>query len=299
MKFQRSRSFWNADRFMPGVLLFFSVLSVATTAGIVLILVVESLGFFRHVSVAEFLTDTRWTPLFHDQHFGVAPLVAGTLLVSAIATAVSLPVGLASAIYLNEFASSRVRALVKPALEVLAGVPTVVYGYFAVTFVTPVLQRLFPGMEMFNALSAGLVMGVMIIPIVCSLSEDAMAAVPRPLRDGAYALGATRLEVALRVVVPAAASGVGASFVLGLSRAVGETMIVSLAAGNLAQLTLNPLESIQAMTAYIVQVSTGDTRFGSVEYQTIYAVGFVLFVMTLAMNMIADWLSRKFREAYQ
>lgn len=299
MEFRKSRSIWSADRFMPGVLLFFSVLSIVTTIGIVLILLVESLGFFRHVSVVEFLTDTRWTPLFHDRHFGVAPLVAGTLLVSAIAAAVALPVGIASAIYLSEFASPRVRAMIKPSLEVLAGVPTVVYGYFAVTFVTPLLQRLLPGIEIFNALSAGLVMGVMIIPIVCSLSEDAMAAVPRSLRDSAYALGSTRLEVAFRVVVPAAASGVGASFVLGLSRAVGETMIVSLAAGNLAQLTLNPLESIQAMTAYIVQVSTGDTRFGSVEYQTIYAVGLVLFVMTLAMNLVADWLSRKFREAYQ
>jgi len=275
-----------------------ALVSVFTTIGIVAMLVGQTAGFFSKVSLWEFLTGTIWTPMFQPQHFGVLPLVGGTLLTAGIAILVALPIGLASAIYLSEYARDRVRRVLKPLLEILAGVPTVVYGYFALTFVTPMLKQIFPDMIVFNALSAGLVMGVMIIPMVSSLSEDAMIAVPRALRNAAYGLGATRFEVATRVVMPAAVSGIVAALILALSRAVGETMIVAIAAGSTPRLTLNPLESIQTMTAYIVQISLGETPHGTVEYYTIFAVGLLLFIMTLAMNLFSQWFVRRYREKY-
>jgi phosphate transport system permease protein len=275
-----------------------AALSVLTTAGIILVLAVETFEFLREVSIVEFLTGTEWTPLFANQRFGVLPLVVGTMLVSAIAMLVALPMGLLAAVYLSEYAPSGVRRVVKPVLEILAGVPTVVYGYFALTFVTPVLQRLLPGLSGFNALSPGLVMGLMILPLVSSLSEDAMRAVPRGLREGSFALGATRMQTALKVVVPAAFSGITAAFILAASRAIGETMIVAIAAGQQPRLTGNPFVPIETMTAYIVQVSLGDTPQGTIEYRTIFAVGMLLFLMTFGLNLISTWLREKFREEY-
>ena len=276
-----------------------AMISIVTTVAIVVSLVSESIGFFREVSVWDFLTGRMWTPLFKPQHFGVLPLVVGTLLVATVAGVVALSVGLASAIYLSEYAPDRARRIIKPVLEVLAGIPTVVYGFFALTFVTPILQTVFPDIIIFNALSAGLVMGLMIMPMVSTLSEDAMVAVPQSLRDAAYGLGATRFEVATKVVVPAALAGIVASFILALSRAVGETMIVTIAAGATPNLTFNPLESIQAMTAYIVQLSMGETPQGSLEFRTIFAVGMLLFVITLAMNILGRWVVQRFTERYQ
>ena len=278
-----------------------ALISVLTTIGIVLILVVQSYGFFTEVSIWDFVTGREWSPLFIPQKFGALPLVSGTLLVAAIAGIVSLTFGLGAAIFLSEYAPEGLRRVLKPVLEVLAGIPTVVYGYFALTFITPILQNVFGSdrVIIFNALSAGLVMGLMIMPMVSTLSEDAMVAVPRSLRDAAYALGATRFEVATKVVIPAALSGIVASFILAVSRAIGETMIVKIAAGATPNLTLNPLESIQAMTAYIVQVSLGETSQGSLEYQTIFAVGLLLFVMTLAMNIVGRWVISRFRQVYE
>ena len=278
-----------------------ALISILTTVGIVIILVAQSVGFFAEVSPWEFLTGTEWAPLFSPQKFGVLSLVGGTLLVAVIAGLVSLTLGLGAAIFLSEYAPERLRRVLKPILEVLAGIPTVVYGYFALTFVTPILQHIFGHDQVivFNALSAGLVMGLMIMPMVSTLSEDAMVAVPRSLRDAAYALGATRFEVSTKVVIPAALSGIVASFILGVSRAIGETMIVKIAAGATPNLTLNPLESIQAMTAYIVQVSLGETPQGSLEYKTIFAVGLLLFVMTLAMNIVGRWVISRFRQQYE
>jgi phosphate transport system permease protein len=277
-----------------------AMISILTTVGIVIILVAQSAGFFAEVSVWDFLTGTEWAPLFSPQKFGVLSLVGGTLLVAVIAGIVSLTLGLGAAIFLSEYAPERLRRILKPILEVLAGIPTVVYGYFALTFVTPILQSVFgyDRVIVFNALSAGLVMGLMIMPMVSTLSEDAMVAVPRSLRDAAYALGATRFEVSTKVVIPAALSGIVASFILAVSRAIGETMIVKIAAGATPNLTLNPLESVQAMTAYIVQVSLGETPQGSLEYKTIFAVGMLLFVMTLAMNIIGRWVISRFRQQY-
>ena len=275
-----------------------AALSVVTTAGIIIVLAVETFEFLREVSIVEFLTGTEWTPLFANQHFGVLPLVVGTMLVSAIAMTVALPMGLLSAIYLSEYSPSGFRRIVKPILELLAGVPTVVYGYFALTFVTPLLQRVFPTLSGFNALSPGLVMGLMILPLVSSLSEDAMRAVPSGLREGSYALGATRMQTALKVVVPAAFSGITAAFILAVSRAVGETMIVAIAAGQQPRLTGNPFVPIETMTAYIVQVSLGDTPQGTIEYRTIFAVGMLLFLMTFGLNLISTWLRERFREEY-
>jgi phosphate transport system permease protein len=251
------------------------------------------------VSPWEFLTGTKWTPLFDPQHFGILPLLAGSLLVAVGAAVVALPVGLASALYLSEYAPETLRRIVKPALEVLAGIPTVVYGYFALTFVTPILRGLWPETQVFNAASASIVVGLMIIPMVSSLSEDAMRAVPRSLREAAYAVGATKFEVATRTVVPAALSGVLASFILAMSRAIGETMAVTIAAGATPNLTLNPLESIQTMTAYIVQISLGETPFGSLEYKTIFAVGLALFVITLMMNIASLYVLRRYRQVYE
>ncbi len=272
--------------------------SVLVTAGIIGVLAFETVAFFGEVPITSFLFGTVWTPLFTDRQFGVLPLVAGTLLVSAIAMVVALPAGVLSAIYLSEYAPSPVRRIVKPVLEILAGIPTVVYGYFALLYVTPALQQIFPSLAAFNALSPGLVMGLMILPLVSSLSEDALHAVPNGLREGAYALGATRMQAALRVVVPAAFSGISASFILAMSRAIGETMIVAIAAGQQPRLTLNPMVSVETMTAFIVQVSLGDTPAGSLEYRTIFAVGMLLFLMTFALNMASNWLRRRFREVY-
>ena len=275
-----------------------ATLSIVTTLGILFSLMGETFFFFREVSIFEFLTETEWTPLFSIKKFGIWPLVTATALVAFIALAVAIPTGLLIAIYLSEFARPRVRDVIKPILEVLAGVPTVVYGYFALTLVTPILQEFIPGLRIFNALSAGIVMGIMIIPMVASLSEDAIGAVPQALREGAYGLGATRFEVATQVVVPAALSGIVASAVLALSRAVGETMIVSIAAGQNPTFTLDPRVPIETMTAYIVQVSLGDTPFASLEYRTIFAVGTMLFFLTFAMNIFAHWFVRRFREEY-
>lgn len=275
-----------------------AALSVLTTAGIVVVLAVETIGFLEDVSVLEFLTGSEWTPLFANKHFGVLPLVAGTALVSLIAMAVALPMGLLSAIYLSEYAPTGFRRIVKPILEILAGVPTVVYGYFALMFVTPLLQRFIPGLAGFNALSPGIVMGIMILPLVSSLSEDAMRAVPSGLREGAYALGATRMQTSLNVVVPAAFSGITAASILAVSRAVGETMIVAIAAGQQPRLTASPLVPVETMTAYIVQVSLGDTPQGTLEYRTIFAVGMLLFLMTFTLNLVSTWLRERFREEY-
>jgi len=274
-------------------------LSTLVTVGIVLALLRETLTFFTQVSPFEYFTGTEWTPQFRDQNFGVLPLAAGSFLIAAGAAIVAVPTGLLTAIYLSEYARERTRSLLKPTLEVLAGIPTVVYGYFALTFVTPMMRRVFPQTDIFNAGSAAIVVGIMIIPTIASLSEDALRAVPRVLREGAFGLGATKFEVSLKVVVPAALSGIIASFILGISRAIGETMAVAIAAGNLAQLTLSPFESIQTMTAYIVQVSLGDTPQGTIVYQTLFAVAFTLFLITLAMNVLSQWVLQRFREVYQ
>ncbi|HET9331951.1 MAG TPA: phosphate ABC transporter permease subunit PstC [Gemmatimonadota bacterium] len=283
---------------MGGVLFAAGAVSILTTIGIMAVLVWESAAFFRRVSIVEFLTGTVWTPLFTPQNFGVLPLLAGSLLVALVAAVIAIPLGLGSAIYLSEFAPIRLRAWLKPILEILAGVPSVVYGYFALTFVTPILQAFVPGLDMFNALSAGIVVGIMVVPLIASLSEDAMNAVPRELRDGAYALGSTKFEVATRVVTPAALSGIVASFILAISRAIGETMAVVLAAGMTPNLTFDVRESIQTLTAYIVQVSLGDTPFGSIEYQSIFAVGLLLFAVTLVMNIFGLWFLKQYREEY-
>lgn len=276
-----------------------ALLSVATTVGIVVALFTPAFEFFAEVSVVDFFTGTEWAPLFEPARFGVVPLITGTLLVTAIASAVAMPFGLGAAVYLSEYASPRVRGILKPAFEVLAGIPTIVFGYFALTFVTPLLRDLGIQVDIFNTLSAGLVMGVMLLPTVASLSEDAMAAVPRDLRDGAYALGSTKLQVATRIVVPAAVSGIVASFVLAISRAVGETMIVLVAMGQQPTLTFDPREAAEAMTAFIAATGAGDVPTGSIEYKTIFAVGATLFVLTLVMNVFAIRLVRKYREVYE
>lgn len=281
---------------VPKFLFVCAAISILVTAGIFFTLIRETVFFFREVPFIEYISGTRWSPW--QDSFGVLPLVAGTLLVTCIAMLVAIPVGLASAIFLSEYASERTRKIIKPILEVLAGIPTIVYGFFALTFVTPILQLLMDGLSFFNALSAGIVVGVMIIPMVASLSEDAMSAVPNSLREGALALGATRLEVSLKVILPAALSGVIASFVLAISRAIGETMIVAVAAGGTPRFTFDPSASIQTMTAYIVQIFTGDAVYGSLIYYSVYAVGITLFVFTLLMNFLAQFISRRFREEY-
>ena len=286
---------------MHGILRLAALISILTTIGIIFVLVQQSIGFFREVPIWDFLTGTKWAPLYKPESFGVLPLVTGTLLVAVIAGIVSLGLGIGAAIYLSEYAPEPVRKALKPILEVLAGIPTVVYGYFALLLVTPFLRSIVgtENLPVFNALSAGLVMGLMIMPMVTTLSEDAMTAVPRSLRDAAYALGATRFEVATKVVVPAALSGIVASFILAISRAIGETMIVYLAAGGRANLTFNPLESVQAMTAFIVSVALGDTPQGTIEYYTIFAVGLLLFVMTLLMNIVGRFVVQRFRQQYE
>jgi len=286
------------DRIIEGLLLGSALVAVFTTVAIVAILLIESAAFFDHVTLKEFLTDTMWTPLFADAHYGIMPLVAGTLTTTMVALVVAVPVGTIIAIYLSEFAPYHVRETVKPILELLGAVPTVVYGYFALMMVTPLLQKLMPELPGFNMLSAGLVIGLMIVPYVSSVSEDAMRAVPRYMREGSYAMGATRLQTALRVVVPGAFSGLAAAFILGISRAVGETMVVAIAAGMQPNLTFDPREQAATITAYIVQVSLGDLPHGSIGYQSIFAAGLVLMLITLVFNVIGFSLTRRFREAY-
>ena len=286
------------ERLIELVLFSAALVSVLTTVGIVYILVKESVLFFQHVPLADFLTDRQWTPLFDDAHFGIMVLLSGTLTSSAVALAVAIPMGTIIAIYLSEFAPHPLRETVKPVLEMLGGVPTIVYGYFALLFLTPLLQRFIPGLPGFNLLSAGIVMGIMIIPYVSSISEDAMRAVPMHLREGSYALGATKLQTSLKVVVPAAFSGIASAYILGISRAVGETMILAVAAGMQPNLTFNPLEPAATITAFIVQVALGDLPHGSVGYQTIFAAGLTLMVFTLACNLAGHVLRKRFREVY-
>ena len=286
------------ERIIESMLFFAAFSSVAITVGIVGTLIYESSTFFAHVSFVDFVTDTLWTPLFASPHFGIVPLVAGTLVTTAVALTVALPIGTVVAIYLSEFAPSTVREVIKPALELLSAVPTVVYGYFALQFMSPLLQKLIPGLPTFNMLSAGVVMGIMIIPYVSSLSEDAMRAVPMSLREGAYAMGANRIITALKVVYPSALSGIVASYILAISRAIGETMIVAIAAGMQPNLTFDPREPAATITAFIVQVSLGDLPHGSIGYQSIFAAGITLFIMTLAFNILGYVLRKRFREAY-
>jgi phosphate transport system permease protein len=286
------------ERAIEFVLLCAALVSVFTTLAIVYILLKESLVFFEHVPLRDFLFDTQWTPLFDDAHFGIMVLLSGTLTSSMVALAVAIPLGTIIAIYLSEFAHFSVREIAKPFLELLGGVPTIVYGYFALVFLTPLLQKIYPDLPGFNLLSAGLVMGVMIIPYVASLSEDAMRAVPMALREGSYAMGATRLQTALRVVMPAATSGIASAYILGISRAVGETMILAVAAGMQPNLTFNPAESGATITSFIVQVALGDLPHGSIGYQTIFAAGLTLLLLTLIFNLLGYWLRKRFREVY-
>lgn len=286
------------ERIIESLLFVCAASSVAVTIAIVFVLLYESWNFFQHVPISLFLTDTVWTPLFDNPRYGILPLLNGTLLSTFVALCVAGPLGLTAAIYLSEFASPRTREILKPVLELLAGVPTVVYGFFALLFVTPMLQKVIPGLPGFSILSAGVVMGIMIIPYVASLSEDAMRAVPQGMRDGSLALGATRFETAIKVVLPAAVSGVASAFVLGISRAVGETMVVAIAAGQQPNLTWDPREPAATITAYIVQVALGDLPHGSIGYQTIFAAGLVLLLVTLSFNIFAFWLRARFREAY-
>lgn len=287
------------ERIIGALLMGCGVISVLTTVGIVVVLLSQSLGFFGEVSPVEFLTGTRWSPALIPQAFGILPLINGTLLIAAGSSLIAIPIGLATAIYLAEYASPRTKGIAKPILEILAGIPTVVYGYFGIVFITPILRAIFPDTGIFNAASAAIVVGIMILPMVSSLSEDALSAVPRSLREAAYGLGATKFEVSTRVVVPAGLSGIIASFILAISRAIGETMAVTLAAGATPRMTLDLLESVQTMTAYIVQVSLGDTPYGTLEYQTIFAVGLVLFVLTLLMNLLSQRITKRFREEYE
>jgi phosphate transport system permease protein len=287
-----------SDRIAGSVMFLAAASSVAVTCGIVGILLYESATFFAHVSPVDFLTDTMWTPLFANAHYGIMPLVAGTLVTTSVALLIALPIGTIVALYLSEFAPPILREIIKPALELLSAVPTVIYGYFAVNFVTPLMQTFIPGLPTFNMLSAGIVMGIMIIPYVSSLSEDAMRSVPMLLREGAYALGANRVRTGFSVVFPAALSGIAAAYVLGISRAIGETMIVAIAAGMQPNLTIDPRQPAETITAFIVQVSLGDLPHGSIGYQSIFAAGLVLFLMTLAFNILGHYLRKRFRQAY-
>ncbi len=276
-----------------------ALITIAVTAGIILVLSIEAVSFFSEVSIWDFLTDTQWTPLFADKHFGILPLLSGTLLTSFIAIAFAVPVGLTISIYISEYAPKSFRKTIKPILELLAAIPTVVYGFFALTVVTPYLQTIFPELSGFNSLSAGLVMGIMIIPFISSFSEDALHAVPNSLREAAYGMGSTRLQNAFRVMVPAASSGIVVSIILAISRAVGETMIVAIAAGQQPQATLDPTVPVETITAYIVQVSLGDVGHGTLEYKTIFAAGITLFLFTFILNSISYRIRRKFMEKYE
>lgn len=276
----------------------FALLSVIVTFGIIATLFINSIGFFEKVSIVEFLTAKEWTPLFSDPSFGVLSLVMGTMIITVIAAIIAIPIGLLSAVYLSEYAKPSVRKVIKPLLEILAGIPSIVYGYFALTLVTPILQKIMPQTEIFNALSGGIAVGIMIIPLVSSLSEDALRAVPNALRHGALALGSTRMETSMKVVVPAAVSGIVASFVLAISRAIGETMIVTIASGARPNFTINPLESVQTMTAFIVQASQGDNPHGTIGFYALFAVGLLLFLITFTMNIISHYIIKKYREVY-
>ncbi|MAO01774.1 MAG: phosphate ABC transporter permease subunit PstC [Flavobacteriales bacterium] len=289
----------STEKIIETMLKIATLVTILTTIGIVWVLVSESVNFFKEVSIIDFLTDTQWTPLFTNQHFGILPLIMGTLLTTIIAISVSLPVGLTIAIYLSEYAPKKIKQIVKPLLEVLAAVPTVVYGFFALMVVTPFLQKFIPEMAGFNSLSAGIVMGIMIIPFISSLSEDALSSVPKSLRHGSYGMGATRLQTSFRVMVPAASSGIIVSVILAFSRAIGETMIVAIAAGQQPRLTINPLVPVETITAYIVQVSLGDVMHDSTEYRTIFAAGITLFLFTFILNNISFWIRQKFREEYE
>lgn len=286
------------ERIIENLLMLAALSAVLTTVAIVIILVKESLGFFQIVPFIDFITDTQWTPLFEDAHYGIMPLVSGTLTTSAVALVVAIPIGTIGAIYLSEFAGHKTREIVKPILELLVGVPTVVFGYFALLFVTPMLQKIFPELPGFNMLGPGIVMGIMIIPYISSVAEDAMRAVPMSMREGSYAMGATRFQTAIRVVTPAATSGIIAAYILAISRALGETMVVALAAGQQPNLTFNPMESAATISAYIVQVAMGDLPHASIGYQSIFAAGLVLMLMTLFFNVLGHIIRKKYREAY-
>ena len=288
-----------SEKVIEVIMILCSLVSVLTTIGIVLVLSVDTFKFFTEVSIVSFLTDTQWTPLFEDKHFGILPLLSGTLLTTFIAILLAVPVGITIAVYLNEYASKKFTNIVKPILEMLAAIPTVIYGFFALQFVTPLLQKFIPGLSGFNALSPGLVMGVMIIPYITSLSEDALRAVPKSLREASYGLGANRFQTAFRVIVPAANSGIIVSVILAISRALGETMIVAIAAGQEPKLTFNPLESVETITTYIVQVSMGDVPQDSMEYRTIFAAGITLFIFTFLLNNISYWMRKKYSQRYE
>lgn len=287
------------EKVIEKALLSSALITIAVTVGIILVLSFEAIAFFREVSIVDFLTDTQWTPLFSEKHFGILPLLSGTLLTSFIAVAVAVPVGLSISIYISEYAPKSFRKTIKPALELLAAVPSVVYGFFALTVVTPFLQSFIPGLSGFNALSAGLVMGIMIIPFISSLSEDALHAVPNSLREAAYGMGSTKLQNAFKVMVPAASSGIIVSIILAISRAIGETMIVAIAAGQQPRLTLDPTVPVETITAYIVQVSLGDVQHGSLEYRTIFAAGITLFIFTFLLNTFSYRIRKKFQEKYE
>ena len=286
------------ERLIESVLFFAAFISVFTTTAIVYILISESWSFFQEVPLTDFLFDTQWTPLFEDAHYGIMVLLSGTITSSMVALLVAIPLGTVIAIYLSEFAPFSVREIAKPFLELLGGIPTIIYGYFALLFLTPLLQKVFPGLPGFNLLSAGIVMGIMIIPYVASLSEDAMRAVPMALREGSYATGATRLQTALRVVMPSATSGIVSAYILGVSRAIGETMILAVAGGMQPNLTFNPTEPNATITSFIVQVALGDLPHGSIGYQTIFAAGLTLMLLTLVFNMIGFYMRKKYREVY-
>jgi len=288
-----------SEKIIEGGLAFSGLVTILTTIGIIWVLVSESISFFSQVSVFDFLTDTQWTPLFTQKHYGIIPLLSGTLLVTFIAILVAMPLGLIIAVYLSEYAPRKLRNNLKPSLEILAAVPTVVYGFFALTVVTPFLQKFIPDLGTFNALSAGIVMGIMIIPMVSSLSEDALTALPKSLREASFGMGATRLQTAIKVAIPAASSGIIVSIILAIARAIGETMIVSIAAGQQPVFSLDPREGVETITAYIVQVSLGDVPRGSLEYQTIFAAGITLFIFTFALNNFSYWVKKKYQEKYE
>ncbi|WP_461612208.1 phosphate ABC transporter permease subunit PstC [Clostridium sp. Marseille-QA1073] len=280
------------EKFLQG----FTLLTILTTVAIIIILSKESFIFFKDIGIVRFFTEKKWTPLLEPKHFGILPLLNGTLIIGVTAIIIAIPIGLGAAIYLSEYAPKKVKNILKPMVEILAGIPSIVYGYFALTFITPLLQKIFPNIEIFNALSAGIAVGIMIIPMISSLSEDAMSSISSSVRDGAYALGATKLEVITKIVIPGAISGIISSFILAISRAIGETMIVAIAAGSRPSLTLNPLKSIQTITGYMVNVAMGDVQRGTIEYQTIFAVGTVLFLLTFILNIIAKKVVKKGKE---
>jgi phosphate transport system permease protein len=293
-KFQRS-----GEKIIEGLLALCGLITILTTIGIIWVLVSESWGFFAEIPISDFLFDTQWTPLFTEKHYGILPLLSGTFLTTLIALLTALPIGIVIAVYLSEYANRNFRRSVKPALEILAAVPTVVYGFFALTVVTPFLQTFIPGLGTFNALSAGIVMGIMIIPVISSLSEDALYSVPKSLREASYGMGATKFQTSFFVVVPAASSGILVSVILGIARAVGETMVVAIAAGQQPNLTFNPAEAVETITAYIVQVSLGDVQHDSMEYKTIFAAGITLFIFTFLLNNISFWIKKKYQEKYE